>query len=179
MSKRKLATTSLQISEKERAVFRILLGSVEHFQLGTCVRIAGGWVRDKAPRSVASVAVTAAEVLGRSSDDLDVAVDNMSGEQFANKVHESLRLAVSTAYMERVNRPCFQHLKANCTSLELTCIASPTEVRGEPGGRGVLRGRGAGQPGAVEAPRHRVLHRPPVGLLIWLQYRAFVRFFQR
>ena len=102
MSKRKLATTSLQISEKERAVFRILLGSVEHFQLGTCVRIAGGWVRDKAPRSAASVAVTAAEVLGRSSDDLDVAVDNMSGEQFANKVHESLRLAVSTAYMERV-----------------------------------------------------------------------------
>ena len=37
-----------QVDEQERAVFRILLGAVDHYNLGTCVRIAGGWVR--APR---------------------------------------------------------------------------------------------------------------------------------
>ena len=36
--------------------------------LNLTLRIAGGWVRDK--------------LLGKESDDIDIALDNMSGEEF-------------------------------------------------------------------------------------------------
>lgn len=57
----------------EQKIFQRLLGTIEHFKLTVEVRVAGGWVRDK--------------LLGKESDDIDLAVDTMMGEEFADKVN--------------------------------------------------------------------------------------------
>jgi hypothetical protein len=66
--------TSVDISftEQERRIFHILLETVSSLGLKTQVRVAGGWVRDK--------------LLGRPNDDIDVAVDDMMGAEFAAHV---------------------------------------------------------------------------------------------
>jgi hypothetical protein len=38
---------SVELTEKEEKIFGRLLDVVRHFSLGTQVRVAGGWVRDK------------------------------------------------------------------------------------------------------------------------------------
>jgi tRNA nucleotidyltransferase (CCA-adding enzyme) len=53
----------------ERAIFALLLDAAKANNGRTVIRIAGGWVRDK--------------LLGRDSDDIDVALDNVSGNAFA------------------------------------------------------------------------------------------------
>lgn len=58
----------------ERQVFDTLLAAREHHGLQTTLRCAGGWVRDK--------------LLGRESKDIDIALDDVSGKEFAEKVQE-------------------------------------------------------------------------------------------
>ncbi|KAG8093675.1 hypothetical protein GUJ93_ZPchr0012g21257 [Zizania palustris] len=65
---------SLELTEKEGRIFRRLLDVVRHFVLGTQLRVAGGWVRDK--------------LLGKDSTDIDIALDNMTGQNFCEKVNE-------------------------------------------------------------------------------------------
>nr|CAB3472837.1 unnamed protein product [Digitaria exilis] len=65
---------SVNLTEKEERIFRLLLDVVCHFDLGTQLRVAGGWVRDK--------------LLGEESADIDIAVDNMTGRDFCEKVKE-------------------------------------------------------------------------------------------
>ncbi len=64
---------SIPLSPEERQLFDTLLAVVEDEQLGTTLRVAGGWVRDK--------------VLGHWSPDgkidIDIALDNMMGSEFA------------------------------------------------------------------------------------------------
>uniref|UniRef100_A0A0D3HRX8 Poly A polymerase head domain-containing protein n=1 Tax=Oryza barthii TaxID=65489 RepID=A0A0D3HRX8_9ORYZ len=64
----------VELTEKEERIFRRLLDVVRHFGLGTQLRVAGGWVRDK--------------VLGKDSTDIDIALDNMTGQNFCEKVNE-------------------------------------------------------------------------------------------
>ena len=45
--------------------------------LNLTLRIAGGWVRDK--------------LLGKESDDIDIALDNMSGEEFVKISYDYLK----------------------------------------------------------------------------------------
>ena len=66
----------VRCTAREREVFDTLLAVVEHFKLDVTLRVAGGWVRDK--------------LLGRESDDIDVALDTMLGKEFAEKVNEYL-----------------------------------------------------------------------------------------
>lgn len=96
----------LTISESE--VFAVLLNTVEHFRLGTVVRAAGGWVRDK--------------LLGIASDDIDIVVDNMSGQDFAIKVVEYMREqgtsdAVSSIGEVKTNPDRSKHLATACFRL--------------------------------------------------------------
>eukprot|EP01017_Pseudomicrothorax_dubius_P029971 TRINITY_DN3685_c0_g1_i3.p1 TRINITY_DN3685_c0_g1~~TRINITY_DN3685_c0_g1_i3.p1 ORF type:complete len:528 (+),score=131.40 TRINITY_DN3685_c0_g1_i3:60-1586(+) len=63
-------------TEKEQRIFDLLKEFVEVKKLGTTVRVAGGWVRDK--------------LLGLDCDDLDFALDNMMGEEFITKAREFL-----------------------------------------------------------------------------------------
>ncbi|VVA92210.1 unnamed protein product [Arabis nemorensis] len=66
----------IDLTEKEREIFDRLLGTLRFCNLDTQLRVAGGWVRDK--------------LLGKDSDDIDIAIDNMSGSAFLDKVKEYL-----------------------------------------------------------------------------------------
>jgi tRNA nucleotidyltransferase/poly(A) polymerase len=66
----------LVLTEHEKRLFELLMGAQKHYGLGTILRVAGGWVRDK--------------IMGRDSHDIDIALDNMSGNAFANKVNDYL-----------------------------------------------------------------------------------------
>ncbi|CAM0950162.1 unnamed protein product [Alopecurus aequalis] len=65
---------SVELTEEEERIFGRLLDVVRHFGLGTQVRVAGGWVRDK--------------LLGKDSTDIDIALDNMTGQNFCERVNE-------------------------------------------------------------------------------------------
>lgn len=68
----------LTITAEETRLFSLLLNTIEHFQLsGTVLRVSGGWVRDK--------------LLGRSSVDIDISINNRTGSSFAKYVNEYLK----------------------------------------------------------------------------------------
>ncbi|KAL1225831.1 hypothetical protein V5N11_021048 [Cardamine amara subsp. amara] len=67
---------NIDLTEKERMIFDRLLDTLRHCNLDTQLRVAGGWVRDK--------------LLGKDSDDIDIAIDNMSGSDFLDKFKEYL-----------------------------------------------------------------------------------------
>lgn len=58
------------LTPQEQNIFNLLLQVNAAYKLGTTFRVAGGWVRDK--------------LLGKQSDDLDIALDNMTGRKFEN-----------------------------------------------------------------------------------------------
>lgn len=62
----------ITLTPQEEELFGTLLAAAQHAGTGTVLRCAGGWVRDK--------------LLGKDSDDIDIALDNMLGRDFANKV---------------------------------------------------------------------------------------------
>ena len=70
--KLKIAKGAVSLTKAEDWLFHTLLATVKHFNLKTTMRVAGGWVRDK--------------MLGKESDDIDIALDNMMGKAFADKV---------------------------------------------------------------------------------------------
>lgn len=74
--KLKVAKGAVSLTNAEDRLFRTLLATVKHFNLKTTMRVAGGWVRDK--------------MLGKESDDIDIALDNMMGKTFADKVWTDL-----------------------------------------------------------------------------------------
>ncbi|GAB2228985.1 hypothetical protein Droror1_Dr00023119 [Drosera rotundifolia] len=67
---------TIDLKEKEKMIFDRLLDVVRHFGLRTQLRVAGGWVRDK--------------LLGKDCYDIDIAIDNMLGREFGEKVIEYL-----------------------------------------------------------------------------------------
>lgn len=72
ISKHAQEDINISLTDKEQQIFDILLDAIKHFNLGSTIRVAGGWVRDK--------------VMGKQSKDIDIAVDNMSGKEFAENV---------------------------------------------------------------------------------------------
>ena len=60
---------NIQLTEKEEKIFSLLMEVVEENELSTTLRVAGGWVRDK--------------MFGKQSNDIDIAIDDMLGSQFA------------------------------------------------------------------------------------------------
>ncbi|OAY73071.1 CCA tRNA nucleotidyltransferase, mitochondrial [Ananas comosus] len=67
----------IDLTEKEENIFGRLLDVVRHFKLETQLRVAGGWVRDK--------------LLRKDCYDIDIALDNMLGRDFCEKVNEYLK----------------------------------------------------------------------------------------
>ena len=65
---------TIQINKKDRRIFKTLLAVAEANDI--TLRVAGGYVRDL--------------ILGNESNDIDIAIDKMSGLEFANKVAEYL-----------------------------------------------------------------------------------------
>ena len=68
--------TAIQLTQQEEELFGILLKTLEHQRLNTVLRCAGGWVRDK--------------LLGKDSHDIDIAIDNKLGGDFAEHVNTYL-----------------------------------------------------------------------------------------
>ena len=63
---------------EERRIFGVIRSAIEYFELKVEPRVAGGWVRDK--------------LLGLSSDDIDMSLDSMMGEDFARLVMDYVAL---------------------------------------------------------------------------------------
>jgi tRNA nucleotidyltransferase/poly(A) polymerase len=60
------------ITENEKSLFEVLKACAEKNKV--VLRVAGGWVRDK--------------ILGKKNDDIDIAIDIMSGKDFSEKLCE-------------------------------------------------------------------------------------------
>jgi hypothetical protein len=72
------AAIELPLLPHEEALFARLQACVRELRLGTTLRVAGGWVRDR--------------LLGRpDTGDIDIAVDNMTGERFAGELMGFIR----------------------------------------------------------------------------------------
>ncbi|KAJ3011415.1 CCA tRNA nucleotidyltransferase, mitochondrial, partial [Thoreauomyces humboldtii] len=77
------APPRIQLTENEDRLFRLLaecakeISSENHGAPPVTLRVAGGWVRDK--------------LLGKESDDIDIAIDTMKGEPFAQRVNEHMK----------------------------------------------------------------------------------------
>ncbi|KAK8797098.1 hypothetical protein WA158_004308 [Blastocystis sp. Blastoise] len=59
----------IQLNQLEKDLFKILLDANDASNCKSTLRVAGGWVRDK--------------ILGKESHDIDIAIDNMTGYDFA------------------------------------------------------------------------------------------------
>lgn len=70
-------TVTITLTPLEARLFATLRAAGDATCPGTAIRVAGGWVRDK--------------LLGRDSHDIDVALDNVTGRQFAEGVNAYLR----------------------------------------------------------------------------------------
>ena len=68
---------SITLTDAESALLSTLLDAAKAAGTGTVLRCAGGWVRDK--------------LLGRESLDIDVALDNCMGREFAEAVNVHLK----------------------------------------------------------------------------------------
>ncbi|KAM4102996.1 hypothetical protein ACJW30_06G045500 [Castanea mollissima] len=67
----------IELTQIERNIFDRLLATLCHFGLTSRhLRVAGGWVRDK--------------LLGKECYDIDIALDNMLGSEFVDKVRDYL-----------------------------------------------------------------------------------------
>ncbi|KAI3923557.1 hypothetical protein MKW92_044654 [Papaver armeniacum] len=73
------AKDEISLTDKENQIFERLLQVLRHFNLQTQLRVAGGWVRDK--------------ILGKDCSDIDIALDDMMGKEFCEKVNEYLSFA--------------------------------------------------------------------------------------
>ncbi|XP_061993056.1 tRNA nucleotidyltransferase cca2-like isoform X3 [Rosa rugosa] len=67
---------TIELDETEEKIFERLLGTLDHYGLKTELRVAGGWVRDK--------------LLGKECKDIDIALEDMMGSKFVEKVRDYL-----------------------------------------------------------------------------------------
>ncbi|GAB4823351.1 hypothetical protein N2152v2_010397 [Parachlorella kessleri] len=67
----------IDLTDAEKSIFDVLLQANKQAELKATLRCAGGWVRDK--------------LMGRQSLDIDIALDNMLGKDFAERVNEYLK----------------------------------------------------------------------------------------
>jgi tRNA nucleotidyltransferase/poly(A) polymerase len=121
------------VSAPEAKLFATLLQSTTYpsatrtVQEPTVLRVAGGWVRDK--------------LLGRESHDIDIAINNQSGVDFATTLNEYLKSIgeeVRTLAVIQANPDQSKHLEtANVRVLgfEVDCVNLRTETYTDESGR--------------------------------------------
>lgn len=68
--------TDIKLTQKEKDIFNFIIGVMQHYKKNTICRVAGGWVRDK--------------LMGKSSDDIDIALDDMYGEELAEMLRQKI-----------------------------------------------------------------------------------------
>lgn len=70
------STHKIKLNQYEDKLFTTLMEIVKQNELKTTLRVAGGWVRDK--------------LMGLESDDIDIALDDMYGEEFAKLIDQKV-----------------------------------------------------------------------------------------
>jgi tRNA nucleotidyltransferase (CCA-adding enzyme) len=68
--------SEITLTESEKSIFEFLLEVIKDHNRTTVLRVAGGWVRDK--------------LMGKESDDIDIALDDMYGEEFAEMIRTKI-----------------------------------------------------------------------------------------
>lgn len=112
----------LQLKDTEEELFSILRETNRQAGLNTTLRCAGGWVRDK--------------LLGKDSVDIDIALDNLLGTQFAehlsayleSKGQKAGRIAVVQANPEKSKHLETAKVKINELEVDLVNLRSETYV---------------------------------------------------
>ncbi|KAK9834819.1 hypothetical protein WJX81_001018 [Elliptochloris bilobata] len=77
------APREVQLTEQEKELFTVLKAVVAHSSPTTVLRCAGGWVRDK--------------LLGKDSHDIDIALSDKKGAEFAEDINAYLASQAQTA----------------------------------------------------------------------------------
>ena len=77
------AQRKVQLTEQEKELFAVLKAVVAHSSPSTVLRCAGGWVRDK--------------LLGKDSHDIDIALSDKKGAEFAEDINAYLASQAQSA----------------------------------------------------------------------------------
>lgn len=77
------ATRKVHLTEQEKELFAVLKAVVAHSSPSTVLRCAGGWVRDK--------------LLGKDSHDIDIALSDKKGAEFAEDINAYLASQAQSA----------------------------------------------------------------------------------
>ena len=85
------------LTEFENKVFHLIVDTCNAFEKPVIARVAGGWVRDK--------------LLGKQSDDIDVAVEGVTGLRFAEKLQSSSQQETSKLVVIEANPDQSKHLE--------------------------------------------------------------------
>ena len=93
-------SVNLSLTDNESNIFNKLLSINEKYSLDLTFRVAGGWVRDK--------------LLGNESDDIDISLDKMTGQEFCKYIHKELNINVHI--IEEKHDQC-KHLEVACVKL--------------------------------------------------------------
>lgn len=102
---------NIELNAREKELFDTLLAAARHAGTGTVLRAAGGWVRDK--------------LLGKDSVDIDIALDNMLGKDFAERVNEYLKSQgkeTRTAAVIQSNPDQSKHLETARMKVRTPCL---------------------------------------------------------
>lgn len=114
-----VAEHDVALSELEARIFDVLRGAAASSGRKTVIRVAGGWVRDK--------------LLRRVNHDIDIALDDCSGEVFATLLNEHLARSGETTHSVNVihaNPDQSKHLETatvNVLGMQIDCVNLRTE----------------------------------------------------
>ena len=111
-----------RLKDTEQELFAVLRGAASHAGLKTVMRCAGGWVRDK--------------LLGKDSIDIDIALDDLLGTEFAKHLNTYLelqgksagRIAIVPANSEKSKHLETAKIRINELDIDLVNLRSETYV---------------------------------------------------
>lgn len=111
-----------RLKQTEQELFDVLRRAAKHAELKTVMRCAGGWVRDK--------------LLGKDSVDIDLALDDLLGSEFAKHLNTYLelqgkvagRIAIVPANSDKSKHLETAKIKINELDIDLVNLRSETYV---------------------------------------------------
>ena len=99
-------TEDIKLTDVEKKLFEFLKKILDENKIKTVCRVAGGWVRDK--------------LINKNSDDIDICLDDMSGEEFAQFLKfelDKLDMESSKVATIKVNPDKSKHLATSTMTI--------------------------------------------------------------
>lgn len=87
--------SSIELNEREKKIKQVLVNFCDYYnqhqpkEKKLELRITGGWVRDK--------------LLGNESNDIDIAINHLTGEEFTNQLYEYLSVKYPSLHLKSVH----------------------------------------------------------------------------